>query len=197
MEYVFTYYCNIANTYSGKERRRKLKNRKEIYEQEGAELLRVISAYKTLDIEQIYALFPNKKQKIEQILKLFIKQGRCSYDATYGLLYYGQECKVEKTVITCFWVLLDFIENIQYHLPADYPSVISFFAKEEIYEIAYVAEGQEIFIQYAFSVQGNKAMSKRIIVVEQEEQIAKCNIPDTVGFCMVSAAGEVSYYQLK
>lgn len=172
-----------------------MKTRKDLYGKEAAELIRVLSAYHTLYIEQIYRLFPEKKEKLEQIITILIRQNRIYLDADYNYLYYDKSNPDFKT-IQCFWVLLDFIDKVEFHLPGSYPVVISYFARQEIYEIVYIAEGEENIILYAFQTLLSDSLGKRIIVVERPEQIPNCMIPNTAGYCIVLESGEIEYYQV-
>ena len=67
------------------------------------------------------------------------------------------------------------------------------FADGELYEVAYVAHGQEALVCHA--LRGNKGGSRRIIVVDSPTQIAKIDCPDISGFCTVSQDGQTQYFK--
>ena len=167
------------------------------YKVDAGELIRVISTYQTLQVKQIYALFPNRAEIVEVLLKRFIQANRIFYDNIFDLVSYEKEIKPNIAIIKCFWVLLDFIEKIEFHTIADTPANICFFAQQELYEIVYVPKKKEIFMNHAFSCMVEKIESKRIVVIEQEEQIHKLHILNTVGYCKVLDSGKITYYQVK
>ena len=60
--------------------------------------------------------------------------------------------------VRAVWVLLDFIRRVDYHAPADFPVKLVFFADGELYEIAYIAAGQEALVCHA--LRGNKEIGR-------------------------------------
>lgn len=174
-----------------------LKKRADLYEKEATELIRVTSTYKALLLQQIYMLFPGKESKIEQLLRLYIKQQRLFYEENTGLVYYQKGLQANNIVISCFWVLLDFIEQVKFHTLADNPVCICFYAKEAIYEIVYVSNEAENIMNQLFHQVEEKNNGKRIIVVENEVQIPKIQIKNIAGYCTVAKDGHITYYQFK
>ncbi|MFR8542773.1 MAG: DUF5697 family protein [Enterocloster sp.] len=63
----------------------------------------------------------------------------------------------------------------------------------ELYEVAYVAHGQEALVCRA--LRGNKGGSRRIILVDSPTQIAKIDCHDISGFCTVSQDGPNPVFQ--
>ncbi len=100
------------------------------------------------------------------------------------------------SLINCFWVLLDFIDDISFHSISDYPSKIIFFTGDEVYDILHIPEQQENLIQQLTLRQDLQYDNKKIIVLEKEEQINKLSIPLTLAYCTVNENGEISYYKL-
>lgn len=94
-------------------------------------------------------------------------------------------------------MLLDFIDKAEFHTLANYPSVICFFAKGNMYEIVFVPIGQEIVLSHAFQRLTDENTAKRIVIVEKSEQIYQLNISNTVGYCKVQPNGSIEYYQLQ
>jgi len=75
-----------------------------------------------------------------------------------------------------------------------FPVTLYFFLGEELYEGIYIPPGQETLICHALSGQADPA-GKRIVIIENTEQIEKISFPGICGFCTVSDAGEIQYYQ--
>ena len=57
-----------------------MKTRNEIYQGEGAKLLRFITTYHTLRYDQVLQLFSRHEQSIKSLITSLIKQGRIIYD---------------------------------------------------------------------------------------------------------------------
>ena len=55
-------------------------------------------------------------------------------------------------VIKTLWVLLDFIDRVEYHSPGDFPVKLVFFSAGRMYEVVYVAEGQEALVARLFRI---------------------------------------------
>ena len=99
-------------------------------------------------------------------------------------------------MIAAFWVLLDFLEKVETHFASDFPVKLSFFADSEVYDIIHVPYGQEMVICHALKGQQEEA-ARRIILIEDQEQIPDINITNIAGFCTVDADGSVHYYKLE
>lgn len=173
-----------------------MKTRDNLYANEAKEIVRVITLYKTLTSEQVYRLFPGKESSIKNLLSVLIRQGRIFYNPTTGRLSANQECDSapDMGMIAAFWILLDFIDKVEYHTSSDFPVKISFFYDSEMYEIIHVPFGQEILIGHALLC---KDEARRIILVESPEQIENVQVPDVSGFCTVSLDGTICYYKLE
>lgn len=83
---------------------------------------------------------------------------------------------------------------MEYHSPGDFPAKVIFFSGGEIYEIVYVAVSQEALITHALK-QDARQDSRRIVLVEEPDQIPLLDFPGIAGFCTVSSSGQVLYYQ--
>jgi len=163
------------------------------------EIIRVLSLYRTLMYNQILRLFPDKSDKIDSVLKRLIKQKRIIYDRDDDTLSYGSEANdknYDYGLISAFWVLLDFLDKVEYHSPSDYPVQVAFFMNCELYEIIYVDDGREVLINHALSSK-NPPHMKRIIIVLDEKQISKINVDNTICFCIVGENGDVTYYNVE
>lgn len=68
-----------------------MKTRNEIYQGEGAQLLRFITTYHSLQYEQILRLFSKNRESIKSLITSLVKQKRIIYDKENGLLCDSQE----------------------------------------------------------------------------------------------------------
>ena len=156
-----------------------MKTRNEIYQGEGAKLLRFITTYHTLRYDQVLQLFSRHEQSIKSLITSLIKQGRIIYDKEHDLLCDSQQSaeNPDYAIITCFWVLLDFKKGVVYHTSGEFPIKLNFFSQDEQYEIIYIGEEQEALINHVMESIPSHG-SKRLIVLESESQAAKITIDD-------------------
>lgn len=172
-----------------------MKTRAEIYSQEAAELLRLISIYPGLVEVQLCCFFPGKESKITNLLSHLKRQGRVTQeDFTGGYFSYGTDSRsTDSGLIRSVWILLDFIEQVEYHSSSEFPAKIIFFARSELYEIIYAAAGQESLVNHLKSK--NQENDRRIILVDSPEQIRLLHIPGAAGYCTVNGDGYINYYK--
>ena len=175
-----------------------MKTRDDLYGQEASDLLKIISMYRTLEYKQILQLYPDREPVIKNLLNYLEKQGRIYINRENERCCASESCDSDADLgmIAAFWVLLDFIDKVENHLPSDFPVKISFLADGELYEIIYAGYEQENLINHAFSI-NDEDTTRRIAIVEKAEQIPKLQIPNTTGYCVVSKDGKVHYYKLE
>lgn len=101
---------------------------------------------------------------------------------------------VDVGLICSVWVLLDFIDRVEFHSPSDFPAKLLFFSAGNMYEVVYVAAGQEALVTQALR-QCKQGESRRIVLVDDAGQIPLLDFPDISGFCTVEQDGIVSYYK--
>lgn len=172
-----------------------MKTREQIYGKEAAELLRNITTYHYLLQEQLLRLYPGKEDKIQNLLSFFLKQGRIFYDSSTNLYHDGTETSPDYEMLAAIWVLADFIDRTDYHSSTDFPVKMIFIADGELYEVLYAAPGNDALLAHALSQQPHDA-EKRIVIVEQPEQIARLSIPDVRAYCTVDMQnGAVQYFK--
>ena len=101
---------------------------------------------------------------------------------------------MDRGLLAAVWVLADFIDQVEYHSVGDYPAKIIFFADGEVYEIVHAAQGKEVLLSHVLADTGEQP-SRYLVLVDDPAQIAELMIPNVNGYCTVSPAGEVQYYQ--
>ena len=176
-----------------------MKTRNEIYQGEGAQLLRFITTYHSLQYEQVLRLFSKNRESIKSLITSLVKQKRIIYDKENGLLCDSQESanNPDYGMIASFWVLLDFKKALVYHTDGEFPVKLNFFSKDEWYEVLYVPHEQEYLINHVMESQSADQV-KRLVVLENEGQARKVTIDNVVAFCLVdTTSGVVSYYTKK
>ena len=172
-----------------------LKNLAAIYQREAAEMLHNISLYPGLTEEQLFRFFPEKEATAKVLLSHMLKEGRIFYSKN-GRYYANREAQngADKDLSRCVWVLLDFIDQVEYHTVGEFPAAILCFANGELYEIVPIPQGKETMICQLLR-RPQKDTGKRIVVVEDTSQIELLDIPQAAGFCTVAEDGAVSYYK--
>lgn len=171
-----------------------MKARDQTYSQEAASLLRDVSMYRALTRDQVLRLYPGKREKINELLIYLTKQERLLYEDGLYRAAPGHDGKVDRALFAAVWVLVDFIDRVEYHAVADYPAKIIFFADGAVYEIIHVEQGKEAMMTNILTAAGDDP-SRRLIMVDTPEQINTLDIPNACGYCTVSPDGEVQYYQ--
>ena len=113
-----------------------LKNRAAIYQREAAEMLHNISLYPGLTEEQLCRFFPEKEATAKTLLAHMLKEGRI-FCAENGRYYANQEAQngADKDLSRCVWVLLDFIDQVEYHTVGEFPAAILCFANDALYDL--------------------------------------------------------------
>ena len=109
-----------------------MKNRAAIYQREAAEMLHNISLYPGLTENQLCRFFPEKEATAKVLLAHMLKEGRVFCDRNGGY-YANQEAQngADKDLSRCVWVLLDFIDQVEYHTVGEFPAAILCFANKE------------------------------------------------------------------
>lgn len=171
-----------------------MKTRDQIYAQEATSLLRDITMYHVLKKEQLLALYPGKQKKIENLLSYLVKQDRIFRSGDYYLAQPNGDQEIDHGLMAAVWVLIDFIDRVEYHSSGDFPTKVIFFADGEIYEVIHAAIGKEALINHILSDPGEEP-SKFLILVDKIEQISDLQAPNVAGYCTVSEDGTVQYYQ--
>ena len=127
------------------------------------------------------ANYLTKQNRIYYVDGLYCPAPECAEDVDCGLL-------------AAVWVLVDFIDRVEYHSVAEYPAKIIFFADGEIYEIIHAAQGKDTLVSYVLSSAGDHP-SRYLVLVDDPGQIEQLQIPHASGYCTVSPEGDVHYYQ--
>ena len=99
-----------------------------------------------------------------------------------------------KGIITAFWILLDFWDDVLFSTVATFPAKIEFITSKDAYDIIVVEKGQENMINIFFNKFQNNTI-RHLVVVQDETQMYKLNFPGIEAYCIVNENGDTSYYQ--
>lgn len=159
------------------------------------EIIRVLSLYHRLELRQLIRLFPSiPESSLISLLKRLQKQGRVLLrDTAVSCL---PEHEPADGMSEALDVLLDFFPEVTYHSPGEFPVTLTFFAREEGYDIICFPEGKELMIAHALSLQPHsEGANLRLVVLADIGQMEKaCSLPDITAFCLV-ADGQVQYFK--
>lgn len=150
--------------------------------------------YRALTEAQLLGLYPKKEKKVLNILPFLVRQGRI-YKSETGL-YTATPAPEEYDpgLSSALWVLIDFIDQVDFHSASDFPTKIIFFVQGEVYEIVYVPYGKETLVSHILSGRSEEPPNY-IVLVDKPEQISLIEISHVSGYCTVTADGHVQYYQ--
>lgn len=98
-------------------------------------------------------------------------------------------------IVEAMWVFDDFFQRIDYFTAGDYPAIVCFFADGVDYEIIYVPVGQEYIISKSVTSCDNPP--KRLVTIENTDQIPKISIPNITAYCITEPSGKTNYYKRK
>ena len=172
-----------------------IKTRAEIYGVEAASLLREISLYPGLTEEQLCRFHPGKEEKVKTLLPNLQKQGRIEQDGSGRFIPKGRfTSNIDLSMVKAVWVLLDFIDRVEYHSAHDFPVKIVFFAADEEFEIIYVPYGKEGLVSQTMRMR-QEVIPRRIVLVDEPGQISALDFPGISAYCTVSEDGRVSYFK--
>ena len=162
---------------------------------EAKELLEVITTYKVLKLEQLYAIIKNKDNTVKQsIIRLLERRDRIFIHNDIVSVKENWTNDFDKGLITAFWILLDFWDDVLFNTIAGFPAKIEFITSDDAYDIIVAEKGQENMLNTFFNkIQDNTI--RHLVVVHDEEQMYKLNFPGIAVFCIVSENGNISYYQ--
>ena len=162
---------------------------------EANELIEVISTYKVLKLEQIMRSIRNKEQNVKKsIVRLLQRQDRIYiFDDICSVQEKWTAC-FDKGIITAFWILLDFWDEIIFNSTATFPAKIDFITEEDSFDIIVAEKGQEKMLNVFYGKVHDETI-KHLVAVEDEEQMTKLTFDGISAFCIVSKEGKVSYYR--
>lgn len=165
-------------------------------ENDRLEAIRILSLYHCLEIRQLARYFPHiPESTLPALLKRLEKQGRLSIrDSTVVCL---PETAPADGIKETFDVMLDFFPEVSYHAPGSYPVTLTFFAREEGYDVIWLPEGKEILTAQALSLlPQTEGENQRLLVLSNKKQLEDAaKFPRITAFCLVSPDGSIQYFK--
>lgn len=164
-------------------------------ETERKELLRILTLYRRLPLQQMFRFFPQIQEDILlSLLRQFQKQGRLSLKDSFVCCL--PEVPPEDGMTAALEVMLDFFPEVTYHSPGDFPITLTFFAREEEFDVIWLPEGKELILSQALSLQPEPSSAGHtLIVLSNHRQLSFAPIlPQTAAFCL-AADGHIQYFK--
>ena len=172
-----------------------MQHRNQQQESHLSEIIRLLSTYHALTLLQFEAFFPElTRQKLLLLLKKLEKTGRLTLIPEKGLVLYTENCVPNPSILSAFWVLLDFREDITYHTASDFPVTLTFYTQSDAYDVIHIPEEKEMLMNHALSAYKEDS-PRRIAVVDDAGQIPLLDFPGIAAFCTVTPDGKVQYYR--
>ncbi len=158
-------------------------------------VLEIISMYKVLKLEQLYGIIKNKEKQVQQsIIRLLEKEERVFIHDDIASSVEKWSKSFDKGIITAFWILLDFWEDVLFNAISAFPAKIDFITNDDAYDIIVAEKGQENILNTFYTRNVDNTI-KHLVAVENEEQMYKLTFPGIAAFCIVDDAGNISYYK--
>lgn len=161
-----------------------------------SQLLQTITMYPGITEDQLLLLHA-KSQSVSDIksrLAYLRKQHRIALQDNKHFFPSFRKVEIDRDdMVKSIWVLLDFIDHIQFHTASHYPITISFFIKGSEYQIIPIRQDNEAIIEAALEPYLEQH-AKRIVIVDTPEQIPQISFSGIAGYCTVDKKGKINYF---
>lgn len=157
-------------------------------------ITRLVSTYRAVTLEQACRLYPElTREKMKLLIRRLERGGRLSYDPARDLLLCPGDPIPNPSVTKALWVVADFADSLTYHTAGEFPVTLSFYADSDAYEVIHVPYGREALMNHALAQK--EGAEKRLVIVDETEQIPRLSFPGAVAFCTVDDDGRVQYFK--
>ena len=150
--------------------------------------------YGALEIVQLKKYFPYDDELFDRIIRSLEKKGRLVYEKKKKIVKAHNGIQVDEDQKKCFWIVIDLMDQIEFHCVGRFPLMLLISAKAYTYEVYYVKVGDELAMSHVINYERTENDKKEIIVIEEEFQMEKILVEDAI-FCLINNEGEVTYYE--
>ena len=157
-----------------------MKTRDQSYSQDAASLLRDISMYQVLRKEQLLRLYPGKEQNVRMLLAYLVNQNRIVVQKGLYFMATGRPDNIDWGLLAAVWVLVDFIDRVDFHAVGEFPAKVIFTADGEVYEVVYAERGKEVMLSQLMGRQDG-GPPHYLVLVEGAYQIHGLDLPSVRG----------------
>ena len=170
------------------------------FNKKAEEILDFVDAYGMVRYEHLEKFFLGSNKVVGYLIK-----NQRLHESTDGI-YISTVADVcpDKCLIAALSVLADVIDKVQTYTRTTSPAQISFITYNgDYYEIIYVGYGAEVMTAAFFEAQLAAKQrpkdyvdtAKRIIIVEDKNQMERLHIPGTARFALIAPDGSLSYFK--
>ena len=163
-------------------------------------ILDFVDTYGMLKNGYLKKFFPNDKK----VINYLITHKRLSKSSDGAYITINEETRPDKALLAALGMLSDIFEKVKTHARATPPAQISFITQSgDYYEIIYVAYGMEAMVTASYKTQlfakkqskSHVDTTKRMMIVENTDQMERLQIPGIVRFALVQPNGSLTYYK--
>lgn len=159
------------------------------------EVIRILSQYRRLKLRQLLRCFPSiSESTMLSMLRRLGKQGRLMIRDSFAMGL--PETEPAEGMEEAFDVLLDFFPEVSYHAPGEYPVTLTFFARENGYDIIWLPKGKELLTIHACSqhLNANSGNNRLVVLASAGQLEIASKLTDVAAFCLV-IRGTVQYFK--
>lgn len=158
-------------------------------------ILKLLDIAGALPFQQLLSLTKLGPSVLNTLITQLQRENRLIRSMEYVALNEKALENKREGVEEAMWVFDDFLPRADYYTPGEFPAIVCFFADGADYEIIYVPVGQEYIISK--SVPDCDNPPKRLIAIENIDQISQINIPNITAYCITAPGGRTTYYKRK
>ena len=156
-------------------------------------IVELVSEYQALKIEQVEKYFGLPSETMAKAFRMLVKKGRVVLEQDTGVIKVSKGIKEDEKQILSFWLVLDFLEDCDFHGVAHFPLVLEMYRSGSVYSVFYCMEGDELVIANSINQLRTSICFQPIVLLENQAQIEKMSELNAV-FCTVEEHGEVAYF---
>jgi len=177
-------------------------NDRAVFTEKAEAILDFVDVYRVLKYSHLEKFFPDDKKIVEYL----VKHRRLSVSPDGVYISTDEEARTDKTLMAALSVLSDIFEKVKTHTKAVPPAQISFLTHNgDYYEIIYVGYGMEAMVRASFETrlaakmrnENHADITKRMVIVENADQMERLHIPGTTRFALVQPDGSLTYYRAR
>ncbi|WRS28455.1 DUF5697 family protein [Oscillospiraceae bacterium MB08-C2-2] len=160
----------------------------------------LVQKYSILQGTQLYVLLKRhaglSKNNRHKLFRALCRQWHIHELELSGIKYLAQQKELQPVgryaaQIACFWVLLDYFDQVERHFATGSFTRISIEIAGQDYSIVYVANGEERLCMENMKKGGD---TRYIAVLEDTGQLPLIHDKKLRAFAVVSTIGEITYY---
>ena len=98
-------------------------------------IVELVSEYQALKIEQVEKYFGLPSETMAKAFRMLVKKGRVVLEQDTGVIKVSKGIKEDEKQILSFWLVLDFLEDCDFHGAAHFPLVLEMYRSGSVYRV--------------------------------------------------------------